>query len=166
MNENDTTTPASGADPAGVAPEPSRSAVFSAIRSIFGRNPDEQPAERPPQPAPADEPPPAPVEPPARVIVRNCSTRRVLAMLLQQFGGDRSVSGRYFAPDVTDVAKIRIWAASNGFFVKESRIGDVLVLDLMMDRTKLDRPPRPYPRPRFGGGGFRGRDDDDAPDEF
>ena len=163
MNENDPTTPVPGTDPAGAATEPSRSAVFSAIRSIFGRNPDEQ---QPDAPAPVPETPPAPVEPPARVVIRNCSTRRVLAMLLQQFGGDRSVSGRYFAPDVTDVAKIRIWAASNGFFVKESRIGDVLVLDLMMDRTKLDRPPRPYSRPRFGGGGFRGRDEDDAPDEF
>ena len=74
-------------------------------------------------------------------------------MLLQQFGGDKDVSGRYFAPAQRDVAKIREWASANGLFVKESRVQDVLVLDLMMDRTKLDpRMIRPYGRPRFGGG--------------
>ena len=83
-------------------------------------------------------------------------------MLVQQFGGEASVSGRYFAPAETDVAKIRAWAGANGLFVKESRVQDVLVLDLMMDRTKLDRPRRPYGGSRFGGG-FR---DEDGPDEF
>ncbi len=166
MNENDNSIPGAAAD---VSPAPSgeatqenpRSAVFSAIRSIFGHGASGEPA-----PAEA----PVPQEPPARVIVRNCSTRRVLASLLQAFGGDRTVSGRYFAPTERDVAKIRSWAASNGLFVKESRVLDVLVLDLMMDRTKLDRPPRSYGRPRFGGGRFGGDrfggGDDDGPDEF
>ncbi|MBQ3809591.1 MAG: hypothetical protein II839_02085 [Kiritimatiellae bacterium] len=165
MNDNDNTTP--GSVPAGETPDTSRSAVFSAIRSIFGHNasdgqPEGEPASAPgPAPAPA---PAAPAEPPARVVIRNCSTRRVLAQLLERFGGDRTVSGRYFAPGETDVAKIRAWADANGLFVKESRVLDVLVLDLMMDRTKLDRPPRPYGHPRFGGGrGFR---DDEGPDEF
>lgn len=157
MNENDNTTP--GPVPAGESPDPSRSAVFSAIRSIFGHNASDPQTAGEPAPAPA-----VPAEPPSRVVIRNCSTRRVLAQLLQQFGGDRTVSGRYFAPAETDVAKIRAWADANGLFVKESRVQDVLVLDLMMDRTKLDRPARPYGRPRFGGGrGFR---DDDGPDEF
>ncbi|MBQ9727042.1 MAG: hypothetical protein IJV65_06015 [Kiritimatiellae bacterium] len=157
MNENENTAPGAATPPpetpAGAAPDSSRSAVFSAIRSIFGHGPAdaESPAPR------------APAEPPARVLVRNCSTRRVLAMLLQQFGGDASVSGRYFAPDERDVAKIRAWAAANGLFVKESRVLDTLVLDLMMDRTKLERGPRPYGRPRFGG---RFGDGDDAPDSF
>lgn len=154
MNDNENKT--AGAAPADAPADPSRSAVFSAIRSIFGHSsadPDAAPA-----PAPA-----VPAEPPARLLVRNCSTRRVLAMLVERFGGGDSVSGRYFAPAETDVAKIRAWSLKNNLFVKESRVGDVLVLDLMMDRTKLDRPPRPYGRPRFGGDGFRG---EEGPDEF
>lgn len=174
MNDNDNTTPgAAPAAPAEAAPDSSRSAVFSAIRSIFGRGPADAPA---PDAAPSA--PEAPAEPPARVIVRNCSTRRVLAMLLQQFGGDKDVSGRYFAPAERDVAKIRAWAAANGLFVKESRVQDVLVLDLMMDRTKLERPHRPYGPGRFGGSRFGGdrfgggrfgggeAGEDEGPDEF
>lgn len=160
MNENDNTTPGAEpvppAAPAGAAPDSSRSAVFSAIRSIFGHGSADaasgQSAETAREPA----------EPPARVLVRNCSTRRVLAMLLQQFGGDASVSGRYFAPDERDVAKIRAWASANGLFVKESRVLDTLVLDLMMDRTKMDHAPRTYGRPRYGGR----FGDDDGPDGF
>ena len=150
MNENETTPPAGAPAPAGAESDTPRSAVFSAIRSIFGHG---SAADEPMPAAEHEAASPAPAEPPARVIVRNCSTRRILSMLLQQFGGDKDVSGRYFAPVQRDVAKIREWASANGLFVKESRVQDVLVLDLMMDRTKLDpRMIRPYGRPRFGGG--------------
>ena len=159
MNENENTTPGAApvppAAPAGAANDSSRSAVFSAIRSIFGHGAPDADSGSPAVPH-------QPAEPPARVLVRNCSTRRVLAMLLQQFGGDASVSGRYFAPEERDVAKIRAWASSNGLFVKESRVLDTLVLDLMMDRTKMDHAPRTYGRPRYGGR----FGDDDGPDGF
>ena len=163
MNENENTTPGSAPAPEEAAPDTSRSAVFSAIRSIFGHGSAES-AAAPDAPAPADVPVPAPAPagPPARVVIRNCSTRRVLALLVQQFGGGETVSGRYFAPAVSDVAKIRAWASENSLFVKESRVLDTLVLDLMMDRTKLERPHHRFGGPRFGGG-YR---DDDGPDEF
>ena len=61
MNDNDNMPAGAEGAPSpatpDAAPDNSRSAVFSAIRSIFGRNPDDQ---QPDAPVPAPETPPAP----------------------------------------------------------------------------------------------------------
>ena len=81
--------------------------------------------------------------PGALVVIRNCSTKRVLSQLLNELGGkEEDVSGRYFVPTTQDLAKIHQYAASNGFFVKESLVRNVMVLDLMVDRDRR----APYPR--------------------
>ena len=89
---------------------------------------------------------------PSLVIIRNCSTKQVLDSLLAELGGSADVSGRYFAPAVQDVARIKQVAASHELFMKESRIRDVVVLDLMVDRTIHPFQPahrHPAPRRRF-----------------
>lgn len=91
---------------------------------------EESTAEKP------DETPPTASDAPASlVVIRNCSTKQVLDELLSELGGTADVSGRYFAPGVQDLEKIKQTAARNELFVKESRIKDVVILDLMVDRT-------------------------------
>ena len=70
-------------------------------------------------------------------MIRNCSTKRVLSQLLNELGGKvEDVAGRYFVPTTQDLAKIHQYAANNGFFVKESLVRNVMVLDLMVDRAR------------------------------
>ncbi len=112
---------------------------------------------RPPfhQSAPLTEPPPRVKLPEGGiVVVRNCSTKRVLQQFLDEFGGkEGDVSGRYFIPASQDLDRIHEFARANGFFVKESLVGRILVLDVMVDRAR-----------RFPHGG-PGGDEDEYEDE-
>lgn len=146
------------------APSPAPSKPFgilgSKVRAIFAATTQHQ--EPPPAPAPAPVPPapapapassaaapesaPQPAAKPSLVIIRNCSTRQILETLLAELGGASDVSGRYFAPAVQDPDRIRQVAAAHELFTKESRIRDVVVLDLMVDRTI-----HPVPQPGRGG---------------
>ena len=76
-------------------------------------------------------------------MIRNCSTKRVLSQLLNELGGkEEDIAGRYFVPTTQDLPKIHQYASANGFFVKESLVRNVMVLDLMVDRDRR----MPYPR--------------------
>ena len=126
--------------PPSVSPAAESAARLSTLRSAF---------RSPSGPAPAREPaaprPPTVLPPGALVVIRNCSTKRVLSQLLNEFGGkEEDVAGRYFVPAVQDLAKIHQYASANGFFVKESLVRNVMVLDLMVDRDR-----------RIGGGFVR-----------
>lgn len=150
----------SGAAP--MAPTSPFGVVGRKVRAIFAATTQGSQATAPRgEPAPADVAAANPAEAPTAsggaplVIIRNCSTKQILDALIAELGGEADVSGRYFAPEVQDVARIREVAASRELFVKESRVRDVLVLDLMVDRTihpypppmrRAPWPPRRYPR--------------------
>ena len=135
----DVWTPAAGARadfsvPPSVNPAADSTARLTSLRSAFGSAPDGAPAAA----APAAEPrTPTQLPPGALVVIRNCSTKRVLQQLLNELGGKvEDVAGRYFVPTTQDLAKIHQYAESNGFFVKESLVRNVMVLDLMVDRAR------------------------------
>lgn len=134
--------------PPSVNPAAESAARLSSLRSAF-RSPSGPAPSREPLREPSREPaaprPPTVLPPGALVVIRNCSTKRVLSQLLNELGGkEEDVSGRYFVPTTQDLAKIHQYAASNGFFVKESLVRNVMVLDLMVDRDR-----------RIGGGFVR-----------
>lgn len=88
-------------------------------------------------------------------MVRNCSTKRVLQQFLDEFGSaDGGISGRYFIPASQDLDRIHSFARPNGFFVKESLVGRILVLDVMVDRAR-----------RFPHAGRGGYEEDDYDEE-
>lgn len=142
--------PTQGADQAGSRP----SVALTALRSQFGapgghyhRRPFPRRPPPPPPPVPEGEAS-APVELPegGTIVVRNCSTKRVLQLLIDEFGGRaEDVSGRYFIPAAQDLPRIHEFAKKNGFFVKESLVGKILVLDVMVDRScRFPGAPRPF----------------------
>ena len=109
--------------PPSVNPSAESSARLTSLRSAFR-------APRGPAPggfsAPAREPAPPrepTVLPPGTLIViRNCSTKRVLSQLLNELGGkEEDIAGRYFVPTTQDLPKIHQYASANGFFVKPRR---------------------------------------------
>jgi hypothetical protein len=123
--------------PPTVSPAAESAARLTSLRSAF-RAPhgaprgDFAPAR---DPAPPREPTVLP--PGTLVVIRNCSTKRVLSQLLNELGGkEEDISGRYFVPTTQDLAKIHQYASANGFFVKESLVRNVMVLDLMVDRDR------------------------------
>ncbi len=127
MNEEQMNAPVPNPGAATANEEGVVSSVLNNIRQIFGRS-----AEPTETPADASN---------ARVIIiRNCSTKHVLALLTEKLGGAESASGRYFIPKCQDIAKIRAVATAADLFVKVSTVADIAVLDLMVDRTK-----RPFP---------------------
>lgn len=120
------------------------SQALAALRSQFGA-PGGRPRRdrpfprRPPPPRIFHESDPVPsVELPegGTIVVRNCSTKRVLQLLIGEFGGRaEDISGRYFIPAAQDLPRIHDFAKKNGFFVKESLVGKILMLDVMVDRS-------------------------------
>ena len=122
--------PASASTPAAA----NSAALLTSLRSAFNAGPASAPAAAP---APAAPQAPTQLPPDALIVIRNCSTKRVLAQLLNELGGKaEDVAGRYFVPTTQDLAKIHQYAANNGFFVKESLVRNVMVLDLMVDRAR------------------------------
>ena len=119
--------------PPSVSPAAESSARLTSLRSAF-RAPTDPSA---PAPAPAAPREPTVLPPGTLVVIRNCSTKRVLSQLLNELGGkEEDVAGRYFVPTTQDLAKIHQYASANGFFVKESLVRNVMVLDLMVDRAR------------------------------
>lgn len=117
--------PASASTPAAA----NSAALLTSLRSAFNAGPASAPAAAPQAPTQ--------LPPDALIVIRNCSTKRVLAQLLNELGGKaEDVAGRYFVPTTQDLAKIHQYAANNGFFVKESLVRNVMVLDLMVDRAR------------------------------
>ena len=118
--------------PPAVNPAADSAARLTSLRSAF-RSPSGSAPMR--EPAPPRQPTQLP--PGAVILIRNCSTKRVLSQLLNELGGrEEDVSGRYFVPTTQDLAKIHQYASANGFFVKESLVRNVMVLDLMVDRDR------------------------------
>ena len=74
------------------------------------------------------------------LVIRNCSTKRVLQDLLEAFGGVEHLSGRYFLPACRDINKIRRFAAEHKLYVKTSIMSRVTILDVMVDRSQLEDP--------------------------
>ena len=131
--------------PPSVNPSAESSARLTSLRSAFRAPRGPAPGGFSPAPAREPAPPrePTVLPPGTLIVIRNCSTKRVLSQLLNELGGkEEDVSGRYFVPTTQDLAKIHQYAASNGFFVKESLVRNVMVLDLMVDRDRR----MPYPR--------------------
>jgi len=151
----DVWTPESGkpsefSAPPPVSPSAASAARLTSLRSALGTPRDDAP-EAAPDPAPRQ---PTELPPDALIVIRNCSTKRVLQQLLGELGGKpEEISGRYFIPEAQDLEKIHKYAESNGFFVKESLVRNVMVLDLMVDRAR---------RGGFGRHGSYGADLEDT----
>lgn len=128
------------AQPPSVPPQANSAARLTSLRSAFNSAPAGAPsAAAPAAPFEAPQPPAPPTVLPegTLVVIRNCSTRRVLQQLLNELGGKaEDIAGRYFVPATQDLAKIHQYASANGFFVKESLVRNVMVLDLMVDRQR------------------------------
>ena len=118
--------------PPSVNPAAESAARLTSLRSAFRSSSGPAPAREPAAPRP-----PTVLPPGTLVVIRNCSTKRVLSQLLNELGGkEEDISGRYFVPTTQDLAKIHQYASANGFFVKESLVRNVMVLDLMVDRDR------------------------------
>ena len=129
--------------PPSVSPAAESAARLTSLRSAF-RAPHGAPrGDYAPAREPAAPRPPTVLPPGTLVVIRNCSTKRVLSQLLNELGGkEEDIAGRYFVPTTQDLPKIHQYASANGFFVKESLVRNVMVLDLMVDRDRR----APYPR--------------------
>ena len=160
----DTWSPASAA---GAVPrfsgQPRRpSAALSALRSQLAASGAAEPADSGFPGGPAFvRPVPARIQGPlpegTTIVVRNCSTKRVLQQLIGEFGGRaEGISGRYFVPVEQNLERIHDIASAHGFFVKETLVGNILVLDVMVDRA------RRFP---YGGGPAAGGKFEDYGDE-
>lgn len=69
-------------------------------------------------------------------IVRNCSTRQVMETLRNKFGG--TPDGRYIRLGQESVGPFEKWAAEEVFFVRKSTIGNVIIMDLMVDNSRRE----------------------------
>lgn len=89
---------------------------------------------------------PEKVEKAEKIIIRNCSTNEVRENLKMECAlstntmPEDSESGRYLYLPKDTVPRFETWAGQEGFFVKQSYIVGVLILDLMMDNSNRDRP--------------------------
>ncbi len=120
-----------------VPPQANSAARLTSLRSAFNSAPAGAPAGAPAEASVAEPRPPTVLPPGTLIVIRNCSTRRVLQQLLNELGGKaEDIAGRYFVPATQDLAKIHQYASANGFFVKESLVRGVMVLDLMVDRQR------------------------------
>ena len=73
-----------------------------------------------------------------RVYVRNCSTQEVMQSLIEavKLTPETTIkSGRYVQIYQQDIPAFEDWASKGGFFVKESPLDRVLILDLMVDNS-------------------------------
>ena len=85
---------------------------------------------------------------PVAVDGENMTPKGIILKLNELGGKEEDIAGRYFVPTTQDLPKIHQYASANGFFVKESLVRNVMVLDLMVDRDRR----MPYPRRGSYGG--------------
>ena len=66
------------------------------------------------------------------IVVRNCSTQRTKQFQMERLGST-SECGRYFET-VADLDEIRSFCRKNGFYMRETDLKSVVVVDIMNDR--------------------------------
>lgn len=72
------------------------------------------------------------------LAVRNCSTNEVMGSLKTALSYQENTavqSGRYLKINKADLPAFTKFASEGGFYVKESRVGQVVIYDLMVDNS-------------------------------